>query len=223
MSEKAARIPLTDYQEYPPDEMLARAESFYAELRRRRTVREFSDRPVDQRIIEYALLAAGTAPNGANMQPWQFVVVSDPERKRRLRERGEEIEKDFYERRISDEWRSALAPLGTDAHKPYLETAPYLIAIFEKRATILSDGEKKRNYYTPESVGIATGMLITALHHAGLVTLTHTPSPMGWLNEVLERPKNERAYLLLITGYPAPDVTVPAITKKPLDEIALFI
>lgn len=212
----------SDYREYPVDEMRKRARSFYEDLKRRRTVREFSDRPVPREIIEDCLLAAGTAPNGANMQPWHFVVVSDPEIKNKIRLEAEKEEKEFYERRASKEWLKALEPLGTDEKKPFLEKAPYLIAIFAESYGMTESGDKVLNYYVKESVGIATGMLITAVHHAGLVSLTHTPSPMGFLNEILDRPDNEKPFLLLVVGYPEEGVTVPAISKKPLDEIVTF-
>ena len=217
-----------NFQEFTPEQMQARADEFYAELRRRRTVRHFSDRPVPRAIIEQALRAAGTAPNGANLQPWHFVAVSDPAIKQEIRLAAEEEEREFYARRATDEWLDALEHLGTDDSKPFLEKAPYLIAIFGQPYTLLSagaDGEERRvkNYYVSESVGIATGFLIAALHHAGLATLTHTPSPMGFLNEILGRPKHERAFLLLVVGYPAEDAEVPVITKKPLAEIATFL
>ena len=216
-------IPLTDFQSYPPAEMAQRAADFYAELRRRRTVRDFSERPVPREVIETCLRTAGTAPNGANLQPWHFVVVADPAVKRQIRVAAEAEEREFYSSRAPQEWLDALAPLGTDAAKPFLETAPYLIAIFAQSYGLLPDGRKVKHYYVAESVGIATGFLIAALHHAGLATLTHTPSPMGFLNEILQRPPHERPYLLLVVGYPADDAQVPAITKKPLDEIATFV
>ncbi|RMI19225.1 MAG: nitroreductase family protein [Calditrichaeota bacterium] len=216
-------VPLSGYREYPPEEMIRRAEEFYAEVRRRRTVRHFSDRPVPRQVIETCLKAAGTAPNGANRQPWHFVVVSNPEVKKRIREAAEKEEWEFYHHRAPKEWLEALSLLGTDEHKPFLETAPYLIAIFARSYDLLPDGRKLKNYYVQESVGIATGILITALHHAGLATLTHTPSPMGFLNQILNRPKNERPFLLLVVGYPAADARVPDITKKPLEEIATFV
>ena len=215
-------IPLPDYREYPPDEMLSRARDFHAELNRRRTVRDFADRSVPRNVIERCLLAAGTAPSGAHRQPWRFVVVSDPALKNRIREAAEAEERDFYAERAPEEWLEALAPLGTDANKPFLETAPYLIAIFAERHGVGEDGSHVQNYYVTESIGIATGMLITALHHAGLATLTHTPSPMGFLNEVLGRPKNERPFLLLVVGYPSDDARVPDLHRKSLDEIAEF-
>ena len=216
-------IPLPDFRELDPSEMRARAGAFLAHVRRRRTVRDFSPRPVPREVIEDCLLAAGTAPNGANRQPWHFVVVSDPAIKSQIRTAAEEEERAFYRDRAPVEWLEALAPLGTDENKPFLEAAPYLIAIFAESYQIGSEGKKIKNYYVTESVGIATGILITALHESGLATLTHTPSPMGFLNEVLERPSNERPFLLLVVGYPTEDATVPDITKKPLDEIATFL
>jgi nitroreductase len=215
--------PLPSYREVPVEEMRTRAAAFYEEVRRRRTVREFSDRSVPRGIIETCLLAAGTAPNGANLQPWHFVVVSSPEIKRKIRMAAEEEEREFYSGRAPQEWLDALAPLGTDEHKPFLEDAPYLIAVFAQRYGILPDGRQVKHYYVNESVGIATGILITALHHAGLVTLTHTPSPMGFLKAILHRPEHERPFLLLVVGYPAEDARVPVISKKPLEDIATFI
>lgn len=212
-------MPYTDYVEYPVEEMNKRARSFYNDIKRRRTVREFSDRPVPREIIEECIRAAGTAPNGANRQPWHFVVVQDPGVKTKIREAAEEEEREFYERRATDEWLEALEPLGTDENKPFLEEAPYLIVIFEERYGRNPQGEKVRNYYVKESVGIATGMLITAVHRAGLASLTHTPSPMGFLNEILERPDNERPFLILVVGYPKEGVSVPEISKKSLNEI----
>lgn len=215
-------VPLPDYREYPEAEMRRRAREFYEELRRRRTVRDFSGRPVPREVIEDCIRAAGTAPNGANMQPWHFAVVSDPETKRRIRIEAEKEEHEFYAHRAPDDWLDALAPLGTDEHKPFLETAPYLVAIFSQKWHYDAGGNKVKHYYPAESVGIATGMLITGLHHAGLATLTHTPSPMKFLNEILERPEHERPFLLLVVGYPADGAEVPDITKKPLEEIASF-
>lgn len=215
--------PLPDYREYPPAEMRERAAAFYAELRRRRTVREFSDRPVDRGVIEDCLRAAGTAPSGANLQPWRFVAVSDPAIKHRIRVAAEEEEREFYQHRAPPEWLEALAPLGTDEHKPFLEVAPWLIAVFAQSRGELPDGRWVKHYYVSESVGIAVGFLLAALHTAGLATLTHTPSPMGFLNEILGRPAYERPYLLIVTGYPAADAKVPAIRKLPLDAIATFL
>jgi nitroreductase len=220
---KAIFQPYSSFVEFPPQEMVARADSFYAELRGRRTVRAFSNRPVDQAVIDSCLLAAGTAPNGANMQPWHFVVVSSSKVKRKIRVAAEAEEYEFYHNRAPQEWLQALEHLGTDAHKPFLEQAPYLIAIFSQKYGQLPDGRKVKNYYVQESVGIATGILITALHHAGLATLTHTPSPMDFLNDILDRPKNERAFLLLVVGYPAEDAKVPVITKKSLPEIVTYV
>lgn len=219
---KGGFIALPDFREYPEDEMCQRAREFYEDVRRRRTVRDFSDRPVPRAVIEDCIRAAGTAPNGANMQPWHFVVVTDPGTRRRIREAAEEEEREFYSHRASEEWLDALEPLGTDAHKPFLETAPCLIAIFSQKWHYDSDGNRHKHYYPTESVGIATGMLITGLHHAGLATLTHTPSPMKFLNEILERPDSERPFLLLVVGFPAADAQVPDIDKKSLQEIASF-
>jgi iodotyrosine deiodinase len=220
---QAQFVPLGDYPQYPPEEMEARANDFYAEMKTRRTVRQFSDRPIPGEIIATCLQAAGTAPSGANMQPWHFVVVSDAGIKRRIRLAAEAEEHEFYTRRATPEWLEALAPLGTDERKPFLEIAPYLIAIFVQRYRLLADGRQVKHYYAHESVGIATGILITALHHCGLATLTHTPSPMNFLNQILQRPDNERPFLLLVTGYPAAEASVPVITKKPLSEIATFL
>ena len=216
-------IPLTTYREYPVAEMQARASAFYEEIKRRRTVRDYSNRPAPGDVIEHALRAAGTAPNGANLQPWHFVVVSNPEIKRQIRIAAEEEEREFYNSKAPQEWLDALALLGTDEHKPFLETAPYLIAIFAQSYGVLPDGRKVKHYYVQESVGIATGFLIAALHHAGLATLTHTPSPMNFLNDILGRPAHERPFLLLVVGYPAENCQVPVIGKKPLDEIATFV
>lgn len=216
-------IPLPDYREYPPEEMKQRAADFYEDIKRRRTIRNFSDRSVPVEIIKDSIKAAGTAPNGANLQPWHFVVVSDPEVKKKIRVAAEKAEKEFYNERATEEWLEVLRPLGTDEHKPYLETAPYLIDIFSKKYGLTDSGEKIQHYYVKESVGIATGMLITALHRSGLATLTHTPNPMKFLNEILDRPSNERAYLILVTGYPAEDAKVPDISKKSLNKIATFV
>lgn len=216
-------IPLADYREYPVDEMRQRLNDFYVDINRRRTVRDFSDRPVPRDIIETALRAANTAPSGANLQPWHFAVVSGAETKRKVREAAEAEEREFYTHRASAEWLAALEPLGTDEHKPFLETAPYLIAVFLQKFGELPDGRKVKHYYPAESTGLATGILITALHIAGLATLTHTPSPMKFLNELLDRPKSERPFLLLVAGYPADDARVPDIKRKTLDEFASFI
>ena len=216
-------IPLADYREYPVDEMRERVNTLYKELSRRRTVREFSDRPVPIDIIETAIKTAGTAPSGANLQPWHFVVVSGAKTKRKIREAAEAEEREFYEHRASPEWLAALEPLGTDSDKPFLETAPYLIAVFLQKYGHLEDGRKVKHYYPVESTGLATGMLITALHEAGLATLTHTPSPMKFLNEILDRPTSERPFLLLVVGYPADDARVPDIKRKELAEFTTFV
>jgi nitroreductase len=211
-----------DFRVRPPQEMEERARGFYGEIRRRRTVRDFTATPVPRAVIEQALMAAGTAPSGANLQPWHFVVIESPAVKRRLREAAEAEEREFYNGRAPQEWLDALAPLGTDAQKPFLEAAPVLIAIFAQRFGTLPDGRKVKHYYVPESVGIATGFLIAALHHAGLATLTHTPSPMSFLNEICGRPESEKPYLLLVAGLPAEGCTVPRHggIKKKLGEIA---
>ena len=203
--------------------MRQRARSFLDEVRKRRTVREFSDRDVPREVVESCILAAGTAPNGANRQPWHFVAVAEPEIKRRIRTLAEEEEREFYGGRAPSEWLEALAHLGTDEHKPFLERAPWLIVVFGERYRALPDGSRSKNYYVTESVGIATGILVTALHRAGLATLTHTPSPMGFLNQVLGRPENERPFLILVCGYPEKGAAVPEITKKSLPEIATFL
>lgn len=222
---RAVFEPLAGWRSYPDPEMQSRARTFQAALRRRRTVREFSDRPVPRDVIEDALRAAGSAPSGANLQPWHFAVITDPAAKRRIRAAAEEEERAFYDGRAPQEWLDALAPLGTDANKPFLEIAPVLIAIFAQRHGTLPDGRLVKHYYVPESVGIATGFLIAALHDAGLATLTHTPSPMGFLNEICRRPENEKPAILLVVGHPAPDCRVPVAAgiKKPLDEIASWI
>ncbi len=222
MSEPAF-IPLPGWQELPPAEMRARLERFYTQVDARRSVREFSPRPVPRQLIETALRAAGTAPSGANLQPWHFVAVGRAETKRRIRVAAEREEREFYEHRAPAEWLEALKPLGTDTEKPFLETAPWLIAVFLKKYDRRADGSKLKHYYPTESTGLATGILITALHVAGLACLTHTPSPMGFLNEILGRPKSERPFLLLVTGYPAADARVPDISRKALEEIATFV
>ena len=216
-------IPLDQYQEFPLAEMRERVAAFYENLDRRRTVREFSDRPVPRDIIETALKAGNTAPSGANLQPWHFVVISGAATKKKIREAAEIEEREFYEHRASEEWLAALEPLGTDSDKPFIETAPYLIAVFLQKFGILADGRKVKHYYPVESTGIASGMLIAALHTAGLATLTHTPSPMKFLNEILGRPVSERPFLLLVVGYPADDAEVPDIKRKSLAEFASFV
>jgi nitroreductase len=213
--------PLRGYHEYPAAEMETRSRAFAAEMQRRRTTRHFSDRSVSRAVIESCLETAGTAPSGAHLQPWHFVVVSDPAAKRRIRLAAEAAEEEFYATAPA-EWLAALAPLGTDAHKPYLEMAPYLIAVFAERYGVSPTGARRAHYYVNESVGIAVGFLLAALHHAGLVALTHTPNPMGFLSELLERPANERPIMMVVTGYPAAGARVPCLRRKALDEIATF-
>ncbi len=215
--------PLKSYTEFPIEQMRERIADFYEDVSRRRTVRQFSDRPVPRDIIESALRAAGTAPSGANLQPWHFVVITGAETKARIRAAAEAEEREFYAHRASAEWLAALEPLGTDTNKPFLETAPYLIVVFLQKFGRLPDGRKVKHYYPVESTGLAAGILITALHRAGLACLTHTPSPMGFLNDILDRPKSERPFLLLVVGYPAEDATVPDITRKKLDEFVSFV
>lgn len=216
-------IPLQQYREFPIEEMRERLEEFYADMNRRRTVREFSARPVPRDLIETALKVANTAPSGANLQPWHFVAVSGPETKRKIREAAEAEEREFYTHRASEEWLAALRPLGTDERKPFLETAPYLIAVFLQKYGELPDGRKVKHYYPAESTGLATGLLIAALHRAGLATLTHTPSPMKFLNEILGRPKSERPFLLLVVGYPDKGARVPDISRKSLEEFTSWV
>jgi iodotyrosine deiodinase len=216
-------LPLTTYEELPLHEMQRRVDAFEAHLQRRRTVRMFSERAVPRSIIEKCLLAAGTSPSGAHQQPWHFVAIEDQAIKTQIRAAAEAEEYDFYHRRAPQEWLDALRPLGTDEHKPYLEIAPWVIAIFLRRFARLADGRKVKHYYTDESVGIATGLLIAAVHTAGLASLTHTPSPMGFMNEVLGRPKDlERPYMLLVVGYPARDAVVPDLKRLSLEQIATF-
>lgn len=202
---------------------LARAADFAADMARRRTVRDYAPTPVPRAVIEACLRAAGTAPSGANQQPWRFVAVADPDVKRRIREAAELEEREFYTHRAPPEWLQALAPLGTDADKPFLEVAPWLIAVFYERFGIDAEGQKHKRYYPHESVGIATGLLIAALHRAGLATLTHTPSPMGFLNQILDRPRNEMPYLLLVAGHPAESCSVPDIQRLALEDFATFV
>jgi nitroreductase len=212
-----------DFIEKSQEQMIQISSDLYKEMKKRRTVRHFSDRPVSKEIIHNAILTAGTAPNGANLQPWHFVIISDKEIKKQIREAAEAEERTFYQERAPGEWLEALAHLGTDENKPFLETAPYLIVLFQKKYIITEDGRKQKTYYSSESVGIAAGMLITVLHLSGLATLTHTPSPMGFLNRILNRPANEKPYLILVTGYPAKKAKVPKIDKYPLNEIATII
>lgn len=204
------------------EELVRNAREFYALMERRRTFREFSDRPVPQEVIETCIRAAGTAPSGANLQPWHFVAVSDAAIKREIRVAAEKEEEEFYSKRAPKAWLEALAPLGTDSNKPFLEVAPWLVAIFAQPFRTLPDGSRSPTYYAIESVGIATGMLITAVHSCGLVTLTHTPSPMGFLNKILRRPPHEKPFLLLVVGHPAENAVVPDIARKLLGEISSF-
>jgi nitroreductase len=217
--------PLKAWREYPPVEMAQRAADFYVDIARRRSVRDFDTRPVPRAVIEQCLLAAGTAPSGANQQPWFFCVITDPARKQRIREAAEAEEREFYNGRAPQEWLDALSPLGTDPNKHFLEDAPVLVAIFAQKYGVHPGGERFSHYYVPESVGIATGFLIAALHHAGLATLTHTPSPMGFLNEICVRPVSERPVILLVAGYPGPGCQVPVHggVKKPLAQIAQWL
>ncbi len=209
-----------DFTEYPEDEMIRRSRQLHEEMSRRRTVRQFSDRAVPREIVEQAILTAGTAPSGAHKQPWQFVLVADPEVKQKIRQAAEIEEKESYEHRMPPMWLEDLEPLGTDWHKPFLTVCPWLIVVFAQTYGLDgSDGSKRKHYYVQESVGIALGFLIAALHHAGLATLTHTPSPMGFLREILKRPKNEKAYMLLALGYPEEGCEVPDLRRNSLAEI----
>ena len=216
-------IALNRYPDYDAAAMVERSREFAAWLDKRRTVRDYDPEPVPREVIESCIRAAGTAPSGANRQPWHFVAVSDPTTKSKIREAAEVEERAFYDGRAPQAWLEALAPLGTDSNKPFLEVAPWLIAVFLEKQGIDAERRTIKNYYSPESVGIAVGFLLGALHNAGLATLTHTPSPMGFLRDILQRPKNERAYLLIVTGKPAPDTQVPDIQRKPLTDIATFV
>lgn len=220
---KTKLIPLPDYKEYPQEEMLNRSGLLLEDLLRRRTVREFSDRKIPKEIIDNCLSAANSAPSGANKQPWHFVVVSNPLIKKKIRVAAEEEERGFYSTRAPQEWLDALEPFGTDYNKPFLESAPYLIVVFSKSIEILSDGTKQKTYYASESTGIAAGFLISAIHHAGLVCLTHTPSPMKFLNDILGRSQNEKPFLILVVGYPAENTMVPDIVKKDLKEVTTYL
>ena len=212
-----------DFEEYSESKMRSRSESFLNEIITRRTIREFSDRIVPIDIINNCIKTASSAPSGANKQPWQFVIVRDSGIKTKIREAAEKEEKEFYGHRATKEWLEDLNQFGTDWHKPFLEIAPYLIVIFRKIYDLEDDGTQRKNYYVNESVGIASGFLLAALHHAGLATLTHTPSPMNFLGEILNRPKNEKAFLLIPVGYPAKDAEVPDISKKPFNEISKIV
>ena len=212
-----------DFDEYSETKMRSRSESFFNEIVTRRTIREFSDRIVPIDIINNCIKTAASAPSGANKQPWQFVVVKDLSIKTKIRKAAEKEEKEFYGHRATKEWLEDLNQFGTDWHKPFLEIAPYLIVIFRKIYDLEDDGTQRKNYYVNESVGIASGFLLAALHHAGLITLTHTPSPMNFLGEILNRPKNEKAFLLIPVGYPAKDAEVPDISKKPFNEISKIV
>lgn len=217
--------PLDDFIEYSESEMMSRSQTWLKNLQRRHSIRKFSDRPVAKGIIENCIQTAGSAPSGANHQPWHFCAISSPKVKKQIREQAELHEQRFYGGAANDEWLDALKPLGTDAQKPYLEIAPWLIAVFSQKKGGIQAGDKMQNYYIQESVGIATGFLLTALHNAGLATLTHTPKPMSFLSNICERPDDERAYMLIIAGYPASDATVPAhaLQKKSLDDISTFL
>lgn len=215
-------VPL-DFRSFPEGEMMARVSEFYQDLNRRRTVREYSDRPVPCEILQQAILAAGTAPSGAHKQPWTFVLVGDPAVKAKIREAAEIEEKENYTRRMPEAWLKDLAPLGTDENKPFLTTCPWFIVIFAQLWGLGANGEKNKHYYVNESVGIATGMLLAALHRAGLATLTHTPSPMGFLHRILERPENERAYMLIALGYPKEGCKVPDLQRKSLEQIVVVV
>lgn len=214
-------IPL-DFTFIEENEMRPRAKSFNELLQKRRTVRDFSNKSVPRDIIEQCLLAANSAPSGANRQPWHFAVITNPEKKKKIREGAEEEEREFYQSRAPQDWLDALAPLGTDANKPFLERAPYLIAIFGQKFELNNEGNKTKNYYVAESVGIATGLLVAALHNAGLATLTHTPAPMKFLNKILDRPDTEKPLMVLVVGYPENDAKVPAISRKSLKQFTSF-
>ena len=213
-------VPLNEYREFTGAEMLDRSQDFYNSVRSRRTVRDYSNRRVSREVIDRCLMSAGTAPSGANMQPWHFAVMELGDIRSRLRYEAEKEEKEFYDSRATDEWLEALAPLGTNSDKPFLEIAPYVIGVFVQNFGVLPDGRKVKHYYATESVGIATGILISALHYSGLATLTHTPSPMGFLNEIFQRPDNERPFLLLVAGYPSKSALVPKIGRQSLKEIS---
>lgn len=225
---QAAQFQPLEYERIFPEQQLEQSRAFLARMKKRRTVREFSSESVPYELIENAIAAAATAPSGANQQPWTFVVIDDPEIKHAIRVAAELEEKESYEQRMSQEWRDALAPLGTDWHKPHLEDAPYLIVVFRQAYGMSTDPEtgaeiKVKHYYTEESVGIAVGILLTSLHLAGLATLTHTPSPMKFLNDILNRPPNERPFVVIPVGFPADGAQVPVIDKKPLHEVLIRV
>ena len=221
MADAPPTVPYT-VEPLPEAESLARAEAFFETMDARRSVRDFSDRPVPRAVVERAIATASTAPSGAHMQPWTFVAVSDADTKRRIREAAEAEERESYGGRMSDEWLEALAPLGTDWRKPFLETAPWLVVLFAQRWGLRPDGSKRKHYYVQESCGIAAGLFIAALHQAGLATLTHTPSPMRFLSEILERPAQEAPFILFPVGYPAEGARVPDLTRKPIDDVAVW-
>ena len=216
-------VPAPKIDSQSDDEILRRTKEFYETMQRRRTFRDFSDRPVPRKVIEHCIRAAGTAPSGANLQPWHFVAVSDPVLKQQIRIAAEKEEKEFYAQRAPKAWLEALAPLGTDSNKPFLEIAPWLIAVFAQPFRILTDGSRSPTYYAIESVGIATGILVTAVHSCGLVSLTHTPSPMGFLNWILGRPSYEKPFVLLVVGHPAENALVPDIGRKAVEKISSFV
>jgi len=219
MTDAASRFIPLDYERMPVEVMLDRARAFYRLMNRRRSVREFSAEVPPRECIEYAIRTAGTSPSGAHRQPWRFVLIDDPNLRRKIRVAAEEEEWESYHHRFPQEWLDALVPLGTDEHKPFLETAPYLVVVFKESYGLAPDGKRIANYYVNESVGIACGLFIAALHYMGLVTLTHTPNPMGFLSRILHRPDNEKPYILFPVGYPAEEATVPDLVRKPLAEI----
>jgi nitroreductase len=216
------RIPL-DFERLAPEKSLGRARAFLDSIARRRSVRDFAPDPVPRELVELAIRAAATAPSGANRQPWRFVVVGDPAVKREIRLAAEAEERESYERRMSPEWLAALEPLGTDWRKPFLEVVPWIVVVFAQLWEPGPGGTKIKNYYVKESVGLACGLFVAALHAAGLATLTHTPSPMAFLNRILDRPDHEKPFVLFPVGYPAPGATVPELAKKPLEEVATWI
>lgn len=221
MSAEFPFIPL-HFTEIPLEESRSRGTAFFEEMNKRRTTRHFSSRPLPRDLIELAIRTAGTAPSGAHQQPWTFVAVSDPELKRQIREAAEAEERQFYAGRAPADWREALAPLGTDEHKPHLTDAPWLVVVFRQAFGVRPDGTRRTHYYTVESVGIAVGLFVAAVHRMGLVTLTHTPNPMSFLSTLLGRPENERAYLILPVGYPAEGARIPDLQRKTLEQIAVF-